>query len=111
MTFLTSGSLFVIPIILVIVACDRGDYECTFYQFPWVSDTMGLFPNDKIYVFLMNFFTAVQFFTFRAYYNKIKPLTTEFMNNFMLLGGYISLICGPILALFDHYPKRTDPDS
>ena len=109
MTYLTSGSMFVIPVLLCLYGCQIGAYECNFYTFPWVSDVMGDFPNDKTYVFLMNFFTAVQFFTFRAYYGKLKELTSDTVNNLMLFGANVSLICGPILAVFDRYPKRTDP--
>lgn len=98
-----------VPCILLVIGCDRGDFVCTFEHFPWVSDIMGLFPNDKIYVFMMNLFTAVQFFTYRAYYYKIQDLTTPFANNFMLTGGYLTLIFGPLLALFDHFGKEPDP--
>lgn len=99
---LTSGSLIVVPAVLCYIGCQRGDYECTFLKFPWVSDTMGIFPNDKIYIFLMNFFTAVQFFVFRGYYFKLQPFVASCTNNLLLTFAYITLVAGPVLALFDH---------
>ena len=59
LTYCTSIPLIVIPIILCKQGCERGDYECTIKDFPYVSKTLGVFPNDKTYIFMMNFFTAV----------------------------------------------------
>ena len=72
---------------------------------------MGFYPNDKIYVFMMNFFTAVQFFSYRAYYKRIRLLTAPMLSDFMLIGGYLTLIFGPLLALFDHYPHDKGEDA
>jgi hypothetical protein len=53
----TSVALIVFPIILVIAGCNAGDYQCTFESFPYVSATMGVFPNNKTYIFFMNLFS------------------------------------------------------
>ena len=104
--------MITVPCILCYVGCQRGDYTCTYEKFPWVSDTMGLFPNDKIYIFIMNFFTAVQFFTFRGYYQKLSTYLSPCVNNTILSFAYVTLVAGPILALFDHYGNddKDDPN-
>jgi hypothetical protein len=61
-------ALIIFPILLAIEGCNRGDYECNLIKFPWVSTTLGVYPNDKYYVFMMIFFACVQFNNFRAYY-------------------------------------------
>lgn len=79
-----------------------------------VSNTMGLYPNDKIYVFVMNLFTAVQFATFRAYYKKMSTIISPQMNNLLFFIGMVTCIAGPVLALFDYTPvdpKEPEDDS
>ena len=68
LTYCTSIPLVIIPIILLKWGCDAKDYQCTFTDFPYVSYVLGIFPNDKTYMFLMQFWTAVQFCVHRAYY-------------------------------------------
>jgi hypothetical protein len=91
--------------------CDENAYneECSLINFPMVSGTLGIFPNDKIYIFLMQFFTAVQFMSFRAYHKKLSTLTSPLINSFLLIVGLTTCISGPILALFDKYHHGNDP--
>ena len=62
---------------------------------------MGVYPNDKIYVFIMNIFSALQFASYRAYYKKLNGFVSPMTNNFLLFSGYVTLISGPVLALYD----------
>jgi hypothetical protein len=109
LTYATCVPLVVLPILLCYQGCNRGDYECTREHFPYVSTTLGVFPNDKIYVFLMQLFTAVQFCTYRAYYSKLSTLTSPLVNSFLFLCGMICCVAGPVLALFDHTTKNNPP--
>ena len=109
LTTITCVAMIVSTLLLLCVGCNRGDYECTFESMPMVSHTMGIFPNDKIYVFLMNFFTAVNFVSYRHYYQKLAPIVTPQMNNVLLAAGYSTLITGPVLALFDHHCDDDHP--
>ena len=53
LTYITSISLIVIPILYLKMGCDSGQFPCTFTNFPYVSYVMGIFPNEKTYMFLM----------------------------------------------------------
>ena len=59
LTVATCIPLIVLPVVLAKQGCERGDYACTLTDFPYVSKTLGVFPNDKTYIFMMQFFTAV----------------------------------------------------
>lgn len=54
----------------------------------------------------MNFFTGVNFFTFRAYYKRFNGLTWgyPFLNTLLLCFGFVTCISGPVLALYDYHP-------
>src|SRR5438105_777503 len=69
-----------------------------------VSHTMGLYPNDKLYVFIMNLFTAVQFANYRAFYKKFNGIISPKKNTAIFIAGLITLITGPALALCDYHP-------
>lgn len=72
--------LVIVPLVLLKQGCDRGDYECTLVKFPWVSTTMGYYPNDKIYVFLMTLFSGVSFSNYRAYYKRLANVVSPRLN-------------------------------
>jgi len=101
MIIATCATMFFSSILLCIQGCGRGDYECSLKQFPYVSTTLGVYPNDKIYVFIMNIFSALNFASYRAYYKKLNGLCSPLLNCFLLISGYVTLISGPVLALFD----------
>ena len=73
-----------------------------------MSHTLGVFPNNKTYVFMMNFYTAVQFVKFRAYYGKLQDLTGPLVNNIMFLLAMVTCVSGPLLALFDRMRHGED---
>ena len=49
----------------------------------------------------MQLFTAVNYVAFRAYHKRLSGMVSPMMNTFLLLSGYVSLIAGPVLALYD----------
>ena len=54
-----SSALIIVPVVLLKQQCDNGWHKCEFLDFPSVSNTMGIFPNDKTYIFMMNLWTFV----------------------------------------------------
>ena len=74
---------------------------------------MGFYSNDKIYVFLMNAFTTVQFASYRAYYKRLRTVISPLHNNILFFAGLSTLITGPVLALCDYHPwdpkEQVDP--
>ena len=111
--FVTSAALIVIPLILLKQQCENGWHPCTFEDFPCVSNTLGIFPNDKTYIFMMNFWTFVQFCSQRAYFGKLatlSPAIPEKVNKVLYIIGMIANVAGPILVYFDHTVKHPTPE-
>ena len=59
----------------------------------------------------MNFFSAVNLMTFRAYYKRLNGVVSLRINTLLLIMGFVSLISGPVLALYDSEMADKDEEA
>ena len=102
--------MIILPIYLTYDLCSRGATTCTRVDFPWISYTMGVYPNDKIYTFIFTAWACVMFSVTRAAFNRFLDKISPWANYTLLLFGMVTCFTGPFIACFDEVVDPSYPD-
>jgi hypothetical protein len=100
-----------VPIYILYVNCNTAYYTCSFTSFPDLKTAIGIFPFDKLMVFVFTFYACVMFTFYRAIYNKLRIISIpDFMNIPIFICGFLATISGPLSATFNDAVNMTYQD-